>query len=500
MSMNDWAELDRALSEMAAFEAVEIREDGQWLAGFSALNYELRRSGKTALVHLWSSERNLTRRILRVREQSPVRIVLEVQRFGRTNAARLEFVRRDSQRPEARITREEFRARFNRFLAERFPDATIDSLTSAADLEHSFSGVYVRGRMHEGSREHAIIAVCSSETPGAIEGILTFGILWLDWTRAHAQRRPVEGLRVFVPERGSRTVRERALGLGNGARVEIFEFDEREGHIHKMDPADVGNLESHLVPRADTQLLLETAQDAVERIRELAPPNSELVQRIARRVTAGAKEVAICYRGLEFAHWLPEGLMFGLGETREPLTERTRSRVVRLLRDLDCYRSPLSKEMGHPLYRSAPERWLEAQVSEDPSRIDGRLDTHFFYSTVPAIAAGDRGVLDILGITLQGRLVVIELKASEDIHLSIQAVDYWLRVRRHQLCGDFQKYGYFVGREISPDPPLVWLVAPALRFHPATDTILKYLLPEIAVTRIGVCENWRRDVRVVLRQ
>lgn len=500
MSMNDWVELDRALSAMAAFEAVDIREDGVWLAGFSALNYELRRSGRSALVHLWSSERNLTRRVLRVKEQSPARIVLEVQRFGRANAARLEFVRTDSQRPEARISREEFRARFSRFLAERFPDATIDSLTSAPDLAHSFSGVYVRGRMHEGSREQAIIAVRSSESLAAIEGILTFGILWFDWTRAHAQRRPIEGLRVFVPEGASRSVRERALGLAGGARVEIYEFDEREGHIRKMDPADAGNLNSRLIPRADEQLLLDASQDAVERIRELAPQNPEIIRSLKTRVVAGTREVAICYRGLAFAYWSPDGLFFGLGDAREPLTERARPRLARLLRDLHRYRSSLSEEPGQPLYRAAPERWLETVVMEDPSRVDGRLDGRFFYSSVPAIAAGDRGVLDILGITLQGRLVVIELKASEDIHLPIQAVDYWLRVRRHQVSGDFQEYGYFVGREISPEPPMVWLVAPALRFHPAIETILRYLSLEIAVTRIGVCENWRRGVKVVLRQ
>ena len=45
---------------------------------------------------------------------------------------------------------------------------------------------------------------------------------------------------------------------------------------------------------------------------------------------------------------------------------------------------------------------------------------------------GAAGVLDLLGVTRRGRLVVIELKASEDIQLPIQAVDYWLRVRRHQ--------------------------------------------------------------------
>ena len=51
------------------------------------------------------------------------------------------------------------------------------------------------------------------------------------------------------------------------------------------------------------------------------------------------------------------------------------------------------------------------------------------------------------------------------MQLPLQAVDYWLRVRRHQREGDFQRYGYFAGIELDPQPPLVWLVAPGLRFH-----------------------------------
>lgn len=96
--------------------------------------------------------------------------------------------------------------------------------------------------------------------------------------------------------------------------------------------------------------------------------------------------------------------------------------------------------------------------------------------------------------------MVIELKASEDIHLLMQAVDYWLRVRRHQRDGDFQQYGYFSGIELDPAPPLVWLVAPGLRFHPVTEILLQYLAPEIRVTRIGLNENWRRGPRVIFRQ
>jgi hypothetical protein len=95
--------------------------------------------------------------------------------------------------------------------------------------------------------------------------------------------------------------------------------------------------------------------------------------------------------------------------------------------------------------------------------------------------------------------VVIELKASEDIQLQIQAVDYWLRVRRHQRERDFQRFGYFSGVELDPHPPLVWLVAPGLRFHSATDTVLKHLTPENQVTRIGLNENWRHGLKIVFR-
>jgi hypothetical protein len=109
-------------------------------------------------------------------------------------------------------------------------------------------------------------------------------------------------------------------------------------------------------------------------------------------------------------------------------------------------------------------------------------------------------VLDLLGITRQGHLVVIELKASEDLQLPVQAVDYWLRVRRHQRQGDFQCDGYFTGVAIDPQPPLVWLVSPGLRFHSATDTRLKFLAPEIHVTRIGLAENWRRGLKIIFRQ
>jgi hypothetical protein len=82
----------------------------------------------------------------------------------------------------------------------------------------------------------------------------------------------------------------------------------------------------------------------------------------------------------------------------------------------------------------------------------------------------------------------------------LQAADYWLRVCRHLELGEFRSYGYFPGVEIQDGPPLVHLVAPALRFHPVTGILLDALSPQIEVVRVGLTESWRRGIRVVMRQ
>jgi hypothetical protein len=44
------------------------------------------------------------------------------------------------------------------------------------------------------------------------------------------------------------------------------------------------------------------------------------------------------------------------------------------------------------------------------------------------------------------------------------------------------------------------LVAPALRVHPTTDTILRYLSPEIDWEVLGIDEHWREEIKVVFRK
>jgi hypothetical protein len=103
-------------------------------------------------------------------------------------------------------------------------------------------------------------------------------------------------------------------------------------------------------------------------------------------------------------------------------------------------------------------------------------------------------------VTRKGRLALIELKASEDIQLPLQALDYWLRVSRHHASGDFQRQGYFRGIDLDPRAPLLWLVAPGFQFHPSTGVLLAFASPEVEVSQIGLNENWRQGLTVIFRR
>lgn len=148
---------------------------------------------------------------------------------------------------------------------------------------------------------------------------------------------------------------------------------------------------------------------------------------------------------------------------------------------------------------AAPEKQLERQVKANLTAIGPGLREPV-YGQVPAFAATDRDLLDLLAADAHGRLAVLELKTQEDIHLPVQALDYWLRVHWHQQRNDFLAHGYFPGVPLVSKPPRLYFVAPALRFHPSNDTVLRYFSPEIEAERVGVAEDWRWHLRVVHRQ
>jgi hypothetical protein len=222
-----------------------------------------------------------------------------------------------------------------------------------------------------------------------------------------------------------------------------------------------------------------------------------------------AAEVVFRWRGLEFARarlgCVPgsfhsvEEIVFGVGAEERVLDSRNLTDFTELAHCLRDTRHPYGPRQ-HPLWRLRPERWLESLVVDDVSVVDDRLETTGLYSQVPAFFAADRSMIDVLITTKAGRLAVVELKADEDIHLPLQGLDYWSRVEWHHARGEFPRFGYFEGRELSSGKPLLFLVAPALHVHPATDTLLRYFSPEVEWEFVGIDERWREGVKVVFRK
>ena len=57
-------ELEASLREIATASSVEVRENGSRVAPLAGLSWEIRGGSAQPLLHLWSEQHNLTRRVL----------------------------------------------------------------------------------------------------------------------------------------------------------------------------------------------------------------------------------------------------------------------------------------------------------------------------------------------------------------------------------------------------------------------------------------------------
>jgi hypothetical protein len=499
------AEVERALEQLRAQGSLEVSEGDTLLAELSPMQFEVRDEPRGTFLHLWSEERNLVRRVLAVAEQSAEHLELDVSRFGRAQPARLTFSLPTAMRTPQRLSRERFRLQLRRLLEQHFPDEDVLALTSAPDLEHSLSGSYVRGVMRSGAAEHALLAAAAGEDASTLDAMLTFGLLWLDRCRQMASRRALRSLRLFFPlaegVEAARLTAHRLAALVPEASVELFTHDVRAARMTRLDASDRGNIQTWLSPAREFERLRESAREIAERLIALAPAAVDTVVRVS---PAGeATDLLFRFRGLPFARWHAGRVYCATSldgaDFAEQLWDGNWRTLEELVSTLAEHRTAGARDRNHPLYRAAPERWLEQLLAADITRIEPALRREHVYAQVPSLGPG-RSVLDVLAVTREGRLAVVELKASEDLHLVLQGADYWLRVKWHLEHGDFERHGYFRGVELQAKPPLLFLVAPGLRFHPATDVLKKYVAPEIELVRVGLNENWREGLQVVLRQ
>lgn len=493
--------VENFLSEAAT---AVVLENGAVVFDMARSKYTISGEHNRCLLHIWSAERNAVRRVLEAEEKNGV-LRLAVQRLGQAKPSKLEICReRDRRSPTARRTaRASYEQKLRRMLERHFPDFKVTQLTGSVDLEKSFGPVYTRGVIRQGRSAFAVFGVNASETQASIDAALTFAILWLDLCRQkQASSVLVEGLKLFVPRGTSALARERMANLSrNVAKWFLYELNEKDDTLVTIECADRGNVSTRLVHATDESAARERFAESIAKVQAILP-NCEVA-------VLSAAEIAFRWRGLEFARArLPcipgsfgrrEEIVFGIGAQERVLEAKNEGALFALAHSLRDMRHPYGQRQ-HSWWRMRPERWLESLVAGDVTLIDERLRSLYRYSQVPAFSAADRAMVDVLTVTQTGRLAVIELKADEDIHLPMQGLDYWSRVEWHHSRGEFPRFGYFEQNELSAEKPLLFLVAPALHVHPSTDTLLRYLSPEIEWEFVGIDERWREGVKVVFRK
>ena len=499
-----------------------VLEDGRVIFDMRAARYSVSEQHGRCLLQLWSDERNLIRTVVDLQERAQC-LRLMTRRMGAAKPQALELVPTSDRRtPTAReAARRNFQRLLERALTRKFIGFKADGLRSAMDLEHSFGPAYVRGRLLKGTAAEAVIGVSAAESGATIDGILTLGILWLDQCRqATDGRRHFGGLKVIVPAGAWRTTAERMAWLNHdAAEFQLFTLDERSEELEAIDFRDTGNLDSRLVHAFSSAAAIERCEAGIARIMNVVP--ADAVDRVEVRA-GSATEVGLRLHGLEFARVRygyaahsfarTDEITFGAGANETPLAPESEDLCRQLFTRLFLSRHA-DGEHTDPLYRLQPERWLEAELRAGVAELLPGLRQDLLYTQVPALSTGDRGLLDMLSLDRNGRLTVIELKADEDLHLPLQALDYWIRVRalnddRQADAGmaggrplsAFERKGYFTGAEVSLQPPRLLLAAPALRIHPANEPVLRYFSPQVEWELIALSEHWRRELKVVFRK
>lgn len=489
---------------LAGSRTAVVIENGAVAFDLAEAKYNISGEHNKCLLHLWSTERNVVRRVLEAEVKNET-LHLAVQRMGQSKPNKLEICRERDRRSSSarRLARITYLRKLQCLLERRYPGFAITRASTAMDLEQSFSPIYARALLRQGQSAFAVLGVNEQESQGSIDASVTFGILWLDACRASAfGKHVVEGLKLFLPAGTSGMVRERMSQLNSeAAKWQLFEYNEADGSATRIDVYDRGNIATRLVHATDEDAVSQRFATAIQQVRDVLPETEIAVLSPA--------EIAFRCHGLEFGRAqvchdavslrsTPE-IVFGLGAEQQALADSNYASFARFLRSIGEVRHA-DGPRDHMLWRLHPERWLESLVAKNVSAIDDRLDATHIYAQVPAFAASDRAMMDVLTVTHDRRLAVVELKADEDINLPLQGLDYWARVEWHHARGEFQRAGYFPGIELAAEKPLLFLVAPALRIHPSTDAVLRYFSPAIEWVLVGIDERWRENVRAVFRK
>jgi hypothetical protein len=482
------------------------------------------------------------------------KLSLRVTRRAGAERSLLELVARASAREGAAAVASARLAACERLAADvraHAPGSVVESVRLSAGARRTEPGRYARVLLRRGRRE-SVAATCAVVRIRAheIDSMLASALTW--WSRVGGTRRAKKNAGAFklwlvVSRELSGATAERLSLLRDEVRaaIRLFEsgysakFDEttkiedstkrwgaaaganevaeqiggEAAKIHGASEPKGVRLAAGLIeieiPRLESLLggaprfrFAHRAglSDTASRLAALAPESVDVIR--------SRHGETVRFRGLPFArvrHLLDtERVWFGVPGAGEKvlLGEGNWRLLAKLLDELAAHRRADAEDMRHAFYRAAPESWLESLLRRDVTRLDPGLvvsPLHVQLRTSREAAGAGARPVDLLALRRDGRLVVIELKVSEDAPLPLQGADYWRRVEAHRRGGDLARAGLFGDLEIADEPPLVYLVAPVFRFHRAFRALARTVAPGIEMFRFDINEDWRAGVRVVRR-
>jgi hypothetical protein len=379
-------------------------------------------------------------------------------------------------------------------------NAKVERLGLSAGARKGQPGRYARILLRTDSERLALTGILPEDRKNETDAFLSSALIWFtricEGTRsAHARK-----LWLAVQRQSLEPVRNR-LALLREELQEAISLFEIEDEWQELKPATKRRL-SELWEERPARLprLIETAPgESARGIMELEPQTIDVV-----RARHGE---TLRFHGLTFARvrrlMNEEHVWFGIeGRRRRLLEESTLDEWAKLLAELKEYRRADGPDHHHLFYKSSSEAWLESLLRRDITQLDPGLrlaPLHAQFRTTQFARPASSRPVDLLALRRDGRLCVIELKVTEDRELVFQGADYWQRVEAARRRGQISGARLFGDARIEDAPPLVYLVAPLLRFHRAFQTLARTIHPDIEIYRFDINEDWRAGVRVVRR-
>jgi hypothetical protein len=384
------------------------------------------------------------------------------------------------------------------------PSVKIERAQLSPGMRRDQPGRYARIVLRLPHERVAVTGTVAESDVRNVDSLFSSTLLWFQRMLQTPKRPSLQRLLLVVEREILEAARQRHVLLRDSLRERIALFEINDGWT-EVTPVKTFE-RKHLWRKRLARFPPVNEPAPMQHANEILAQLPEAIDIVASR-----HGQTLRYHGLPFARLRrvmdQERIWFGIeGSRRRQLDVFHQQDWAKLFDDLEMYRNESCRDRRHWLYRASGEAWLESMLRRDITKLDPGLiiaPLHAQFRTSHGGALGYGGgarPIDLLALRHDGRLVVIELKVTEDREHVFQGVDYWRRVEAHRRRGHISSAKLFGDREISDEAPLVYLVAPTLHFHPSFRTLAKTIAPDIEIYRFDINEDWRSGVRVVRRE